>query len=152
MSTSDKHQYRPSANAQHTIEQLNTLNTHVERLRQRRINDPDTLADKLFKSAIPSVVTFVAMQIAQLAWNHTAKPRLMPDSSSKPHTKSHALNAPTKSHTLDSKGNQHRNEQDPLLATIAFAVFSAIVSTVVSRSCQQIINTVIAHKQQKRRR
>ena len=94
------------------IEQLDTVNEKVNAMRKARMDDPDSLAEKLLKALAPTVAGAAAGKLFSLVWNR-AHP---------------------------TRGANDEGRSDALLPTLAFsalsAAFVAIVSEVSVRGSQ----------------
>ena len=49
----------------------------VDRLREDRLNDPDSLGDKLIKSAVPALAGLVAGKAFQMIWDKGTTKRIL---------------------------------------------------------------------------
>ncbi|KFI54117.1 DUF4235 domain-containing protein [Bifidobacterium callitrichos] len=63
------------SSADEAIEALHRIDEKVNDMRERRLNDPDSLGDKLFKWAFPSVIGLVAGKAFQMLWDRGASKR-----------------------------------------------------------------------------
>ncbi len=143
--------------AQATVQRLNAANHKIDVLRERRLKNPNTLGDSLLKAALPSFATFIAGQIAHVVW--------------KKNIHSGKINLGSNKHRNEQRNgqrNEQRNEQrngrsnekiaqkqrvkqeEPLLMSIGFAVFSAILTTIVGRLVSSGTLSYIARRQRKR--
>ncbi|RSX53404.1 membrane associated protein [Bifidobacterium dolichotidis] len=108
------------------IASLHKVDKKVNALTSARRKDPDTLTDKLVKSAIPSLTGMVAGHVFQSIWNAVTN-KLHPG-------------------TEDDEQDQRRG----LLASLVFAALSAaFVAVITQLSDRGTIATI--HKIQKRR-
>ena len=107
----------------------------------------------MLKAALPSFATFIAGQIAHVVW--------------KKNIHSEKINLGSNKHR-NEQSNEQRNEQrngrsnekiaqkqrvkqeEPLLMSIGFAVFSAILTTIVGRLVSSGTLSYIARRQRKR--
>lgn len=64
-----------SSTADEAVEALHRVDEKVDELRARRLNDPDSLGDKLFKWAMPSIVGLVAGKAFQMLWDRGVSSR-----------------------------------------------------------------------------
>lgn len=64
-----------SSTADQTVEALHRIDEKVDALRERRLGDPDSMGDKIFKWAFPSIVGLVAGKVFQLAWDRGVSSR-----------------------------------------------------------------------------
>lgn len=127
--------------AQTAVQRLNAANHKIDVLRERRLKNPNTLGDSLLKSALPSFATFVAGQIAQLIWKKHVD------------TKKINLNSNNRSNNLSKEKiakEQRVKQEEPLLMSLGFAVFSAIITTLVGRLVSHGTLSYIARRQRKR--
>lgn len=127
--------------AQATVQRLNAANHKIDVLRERRLKNPNTLGDSLLKAALPSFATFIAGQIAHVIWKKHVD------------TKKINLNSNNRSNNLSKEKiaqKQHVKQEEPLLMSIGFAVFSAILTTIVGRLVSSGTLSYIARRQRKR--
>ncbi|MBT1173080.1 DUF4235 domain-containing protein [Bifidobacterium sp. MA2] len=64
-----------SSTADEAVEALHRVDEKVDELRNRRLSDPDSLGDKLFKWAFPSIIGLVAGKAFQMMWDRGASSR-----------------------------------------------------------------------------
>ncbi|TPF85583.1 hypothetical protein BW13_09775 [Bifidobacterium sp. UTCIF-37] len=64
-----------SSTADEAVEALHRIDEKVNDMRERRLNDPDSLLDKLFKWAFPSVIGLVAGKAFQMLWDQGTSKR-----------------------------------------------------------------------------
>lgn len=127
--------------AQATVQRLNAANHKIDVLRERRLKNPNTLGDSLLKAALPSFATFIAGQIAHVIWKKHVD------------TKKINLNSNNRSNNLSKEKiaqKQRVKQEEPLLMSIGFAVFSAILTTIVGRLVSSGTLSYIARRQRKR--
>lgn len=127
--------------AQATVQRLNAANRKIEALRERRLRNQNTLGDSLLKSALPSFATFIAGQIAHLIWKKHVDTRKI------------NLNSNSRSNNLSKEKvaqKQRIKQEEPLLLSLGFAVFSAILTTIVGRLANHGTLSYIARRQRKR--
>ncbi|EIK87194.1 DUF4235 domain-containing protein [Bifidobacteriaceae bacterium WP012] len=127
--------------AQATVQRLNAANHKIDVLRERRLKNPNTLGDSLLKAALPSFATFIAGQIAHVIWKKHVD------------TKKINLNSNNSSNNLPKEKieqKQRVKQEEPLLMSIGFAVFSAILTTIVGRLVSSGTLSYIARRQRKR--
>ncbi|MBT1181984.1 DUF4235 domain-containing protein [Bifidobacterium sp. CP2] len=109
------------------VEALHRIDRKVDALREQRLNDPDTLGDKLFTWALPSIAGLVAGKLLDTTWRRgTARRNLRKG--------------------LDADAPQG------LLMSIAFAAVSAAVGAAVSQLADRGSKQVVARMQRRRRR
>ena len=127
--------------AQTAVQRLNATNRKIDALRERRLKNPNTLGDSLLKSALPSFATFIAGQIAQLIWKKHVDTRKI------------NLNSNNRSNNLSNEKTaqkQRVKQEEPLIMALGFAVFSAILTTLVGRLVNRGTMSYIARRQRKR--
>ena len=127
--------------AQATVQRLNAANHKIDAFRERRLKNPNTLGDSLLKAALPSFATFIAGQIAHVIWKKHVD------------TKKINLNSNNRSNNLSKEKiaqKQRVKQEEPLLMSIGFAVFSAILTTIVGRLVSSGTLSYIARRQRKR--
>ena len=56
------------SSADRAVDSLHRIDEKVNRLREDRLNDPDSLGDKLIKSAVPALAGLVAGKAFQMIW------------------------------------------------------------------------------------
>lgn len=64
-----------SSTADEAVEALHRIDEKVNQMRDHRLNDPDSLLDKLFKWAFPSVIGLVAGKAFQMLWDRGTSKR-----------------------------------------------------------------------------
>ncbi|PST45574.1 hypothetical protein CPA40_10355 [Bifidobacterium callitrichos] len=64
-----------SSTADEAVEALHRIDEKVNDMRERRLNDPDSLLDKLFKCAVPSLVGMIAGKAFQMLWDQGTSKR-----------------------------------------------------------------------------
>ena len=127
--------------AQITVQRLNAANHKIDALRERRLKNPNTLGDSLLKAALPSLATFIAGQIAHVIWKkHVDTKKINLNSNNRPNNLSKEKIAQ----------KQCINQEEPLLMSLGFAVFSAILTTIVGRLVSSGTLSYIARRQRKR--
>ncbi|KAB8288448.1 hypothetical protein DSM100688_1015 [Bifidobacterium ramosum] len=119
--------FQSESTADRIVAGFDRINEKVDAMRAERINDPDSLGDKLLKAALPSVAGFIAGKLFTLAWNHgVARRRGL---------------RPTSDGTL---GDGVVDDKESLLASLMFSALSASIGAVVSqlsdRGSQAIVN------------
>ena len=57
------------SSADRAVDSLHRIDEKVNRLREDRLNDPDSLGDKLIKSAVPALAGLVAGKAFQMIWD-----------------------------------------------------------------------------------
>ena len=127
--------------AQATVQRLNAANRKIDALRERRLKNPNTLGDSLLKSALPSFATFIAGQIAHVIWKKHVDTRTI------------NLSSNNRSNNLSKEKiaqKQSVKQEEPLIMSLGFAVFSAILTTIVGRLASHGTLSYIARRQRKR--
>ncbi|MFU0569871.1 DUF4235 domain-containing protein [Gardnerella vaginalis] len=127
--------------AQATVQRLNAANRKIDALRERRLKNPNTLGDSLLKSALPSFATFIAGQIAHVIWKKHVDTRTI------------NLSSNNRSNNLSKEKiaqKQNVKQEEPLIMSLGFAVFSAILTTIVGRLASHGTLSYIARRQRKR--
>lgn len=95
----------------------------------------------MLKAALPSFATFIAGQIAHVVWKkHVDNKKINLDSNNHPNNLS--------KEKIEQK--QRVKQEEPLLMSIGFAVFSAILTTIVGRLVSSGTLSYIARRQRKR--
>lgn len=69
-------EFQEESTADRIIAGLDHVNAKVDAMRDERINDPDSLGDKLLKFALPSLAGLVAGKVFQMLWNKGTGARL----------------------------------------------------------------------------
>ena len=99
----------------------------------------------MLKAALPSFATFIAGQIAHLIWKkHVDTRKINLNSNNRPNNLSNNLSK----EKIAQK--QRVKQEEPLLMSIGFAVFSAILTTIVGRLVSSGTLSYIARRQRKR--
>lgn len=99
------------------------INEKVDTMRAERLNDPDSLGDKLLKAALPSIAGFVAGKVFTVLWNRGTSRR-----------KSGAG-------TLgDGVVDDHESFVMSLLFSALSAAIGAVVSQLSDRGSQAIVD------------
>ena len=58
-----------SPSADGMVEFFHSIDRKVDAMREQRMRDPETLGDKLFKSAVPALAGLIGGKLFQLIWN-----------------------------------------------------------------------------------
>ena len=119
----------PSSGADSTIEALHRIDDKVNMLRDRRLNDPDSLLDKAFKRALPALTGAVAGKLFQLGWERTIGRGV--------------------SRMAAQKGRGDAAGQG-LLMSIAFAAASAAFGAVVAQLSDRTSKAIVARRHRRR--
>lgn len=100
--------------ADRTVETLHRIDDKVAMLRQQRLEDPDSAADKLIKSFLPAITGMLAGKLFHIAWDKAKAHRGRP------------------------------GEPQGLTVNIAFAAasaaFGAVISTLSDRGSQALVD------------
>lgn len=75
MTDSDTHGYDGASSADRTVAMFRRIDGKVDAMRERRLNDPDSLGDKILKAALPALTGLVVGKIFSGAWNRGAARR-----------------------------------------------------------------------------
>lgn len=147
-----------SGSVKATLAQLDNVNNKVVALRKRREKDPDTMGDKVMKTVLPSLLTFFANKIVNIAWSHLVssfdnnEPARLKHS--RAHIKSLAHNAKSKRNLKPSDGSTRvgkgKGKGDPLWSAIGYAIVSAAVRTIVSHYSRSAMKLFVSWRQRKR--
>lgn len=60
--------YEYESSADRTVAMFHAIDRKVDAMRDQRINDPDSLGDKMFKFAAPALIGFAAGKLFELVW------------------------------------------------------------------------------------
>lgn len=61
-----------SSSADRVVARFHTIDERVNAMREQRLNDPDSLGDKLIKYLLPTVAGLMAGKLFQMLWNRGA--------------------------------------------------------------------------------
>lgn len=106
------------------VDSLHRIDEKVNRLREDRLNDPDSLGDKLIKSAVPALAGLVAGKAFQMIWDKGTSKRNL--------RKGLAADAP-----------------QSLAMSLAFAAVSAALGAVVSQLSDRGSKAFVDHRHRK---
>jgi hypothetical protein len=124
MSRADRQQLTDTADR--IVSRLQNIDEKVNIMRMQINNDPDSLGDKLFKYALPSLAGMLAGKVFKSIWDRSRT-----------------------SLSLSSQESDEEN-QEGLIASIAFAGLSAALTAIVSqlsdKGSQALIDRRHAHK------
>ncbi|RSX51322.1 hypothetical protein D2E25_1877 [Bifidobacterium goeldii] len=116
--------FQSSSTADDIIAGLDRINKKVDDMRNARLNDPDSLGDKLVKFAVPSIAGFVAGKAFQLLWNKGVAKRVP--------------------HGAGAIGDGVVDDHESWLMSVAFsaasAAFTAVVSQLSNRGSQALVD------------
>ncbi|RSX51825.1 DUF4235 domain-containing protein [Bifidobacterium samirii] len=119
--------FQPTSSADAVIAVFDRINEKVDAMREKRLNDPDSLGDKLLKSVLPSLAGLVAGQLFTMLWNRTVGGR--------------KAGAPSSDGRL---GDGVVDERESVLMSILFAglsaAFGAAVSHLSNRGSQALVD------------
>lgn len=121
----------PGTTATTILNGLQAFNDKVTAMRTTRMEDPDSLGDKIIKLALPSIAGLVAGKLFESLWNAGVGRRA-----------ARADNA-----TRESSQTEQRQG---LLMSLAFAGLSAAFGAVISQLSDRGSKTLVAHRQHKR--
>ena len=99
------------------------INEKVDAMRAERLNDPDSLGDKLLKAALPSIAGFVAGKVFTMLWNRGTSRRK---------SSTGALG--------DGVVDDHESFVMSLLFSALSAAIGAVVSQLSDRGSQAIVD------------
>lgn len=123
----------PSASpssADHIVESLHQVDKKVETMRQHRLQDPDTLGDKIFKMIFPFTVGTVAGQLFKNLWEDRAS---------------------GKRRAGDTAAAESAQQQG-LIGSIVFAALSAALGAVISELSVRGSNALVTRRHNRRSR
>lgn len=106
-----------SGSADHIVAALGRIDRKVDEMRQRRMDDPETLGDKMAKSAVPTLAALAGGKIFQSVWNRA----------------------------LGRRGlDRHASGAQGLLLSVIFAAASAALGALITglstRATQSLVN------------
>lgn len=64
-----------TSSADRIVARFHDIDRKVNAMREQRLNDPDSLGDKLIKLAVPAITGMLAGHIFQRIWDRTTSPR-----------------------------------------------------------------------------
>ena len=112
------------SSADRAVDSLHRIDEKVNRLREDRLNDPDSLGDKLIKSAVPALAGLVAGKAFQMIWDKGTSKRNL--------RKGLAADAP-----------------QSLAMSLTFAAVSAALGAVVSQLSDRGSKAFVDHRHRK---
>ncbi|MBT1177773.1 DUF4235 domain-containing protein [Bifidobacterium callimiconis] len=139
----------PNSNVDQIVDAFGRFDAKVDAMRERRLNDPDSLGDKLLKFALPSVAGFVASKAFQLLWNNTVSSRSVKRSGR--HTSKSDVSRETITDS-NSLGDGIVDERESLFMSIAFSALSAALSAVVSQLSDRGSQALVTRRHNRRTR
>lgn len=116
-----------SSTADEAIEALRRIDEKVNDMREHRLNDPDSLGDKFFKWAFPSIIGLVAGKAFQMLWDRGTSKRNL--------ARGLAADAP-----------------QGFVASLAFAAASAAFGAIVSQLSDRGSKAFVDRRHQRRAR
>ncbi|RSX50095.1 DUF4235 domain-containing protein [Bifidobacterium callimiconis] len=140
----------PNSNVDQIVDAFGRFDAKVDAMRERRLNDPDSLGDKLLKFALPSVAGFVASKAFQLLWNNTVSSRSVKRSGR--HTSKSDVSRETITESDSSLGDGVIDERESLFMSIAFSALSAALSAVVSQLSDRGSQALVTRRHNRRTR
>lgn len=119
-----------SGTADEVVSRLHKTDGKLNRIRHKLLDDPDTLGDKVTKTAVPSLVGLVGGKVFQSIWDHTV----------------------TKSRKGGGKDSERESaHQQGVAMSIVFAVLSAAFGALLSEISTRGTQAFITKRQGKRR-
>lgn len=113
---------KTESTADRIVAGFDKINEKVDTMRAERLNDPDSLGDKLLKAALPSIAGFVAGKVFTLLWNRGTSRR-------------------KSAGTLgDGVVDDHESFVMSLLFSALSAAIGAVVSQLSDRGSQAIVD------------
>lgn len=109
------------------VGKLNAIDEKVNTMRRKQINNPDSLGDKIFKAALPSVIGVVGGKIFKAAWDKSVVDR-------------HG----------SAKLHDGEAQQQSLLASMTFAALSAAFTAVITELGGRGSEAFITRRQSRR--
>ncbi|NEG55216.1 DUF4235 domain-containing protein [Bifidobacterium platyrrhinorum] len=113
------------SSADRAVEALHRVDEKVDALREQRMNDPESLGDKLLKWAVPSLAGLIGGKLFQLVWNHGMSRRNV--------RRGLAADAP-----------------QGVLASVAFSVLSAAFGALVSQLSDRGSKAIVDRRHRRR--
>ena len=115
----------PESSADRIVEALHGVDRAVDTMRERRINDPESFGDKIFKTVVPSLAGLAFGKLFEMAWN-------------KGFSKAHNPGKPVK-HVVKHSG-MRRGATHGIGFAIASAAFGALVAQLSERGSQALVD------------
>lgn len=107
------------------------INEKVDTMRAERLNDPDSLGDKLLKAALPSIAGFVAGKVFTVLWNRGTSRR--------------------KSGT-GALGDGVVDDHESFVMSLLFSALSAAIGAVVSQLSDRGSQAIVDRRHRKQGR
>ncbi|MBT1161857.1 DUF4235 domain-containing protein [Bifidobacterium sp. SO1] len=120
-------EYQTESTADRIVAGFDKINEKVDAMRAERLNDPDSLGDKLLKSALPSVAGFVAGKAFTLLWNRGKSRR-----------------------AAGKLGDGVVDEQESFVMSLLFAALSAALGAVVSQLSDRGSQAIVDRRHRRR--
>lgn len=118
-----------SSSADHIVETLHRVDQKVETMRQHRLQDPDTLGDKIFKIVLPTVLGALAGKVFKTVWDSQV----------------------TNRHASAGNGAEEAQQQG-FIASVIFAAASAAFGSIISTLGTRGSNALVTRRQNRRSR
>lgn len=125
MTDSENHGYEVESSADRIVAAFHRFDGKVDAMRDRRINDPDSLGDKLLKMALPALAGLIAGKLFNGAWNRNMARR-------------------------NIKRGTAADADQGLLMSLVFAGASAAVGAVVSKLSDRGSQALVKHRHRRR--
>lgn len=121
-----------SASADALVHRLETFNDKVTAMQQERIDDPDTVGDKIIRMALPAIAGLVAGKIFEAIWN-----------------------AGVARHGGANKETEEDSRRQGLMMSLLFAAvssaFGAVISQLSDRGSQHLVSRLQHRREAKQR-
>lgn len=121
-------EFQTESTADRIVAGFDKINEKVDAMRAERLNDPDSLGDKLLKSALPSVAGFVAGKVFTMLWNRGKSRR--------------AASAGLGDGVVDG--------QESFVMSLLFAALSAALGAVVSQLSDRGSQAIVDRRHRRR--
>lgn len=115
------------SSADRTVEALHQVDAKVNALRDQRLNDPDTLGDKLVKWAVPSLAGLIGGKLFQYVWDRGISRR-------------------------NARRGLAADTPQGMAASLAFAAASAAVGAVIGQLSDRGSQAFVERRHRRRRR
>lgn len=123
-------EFQSDSTADQIIAGFDRINDKVDAMRAQRLNDPDSLGDKLLKFALPSVAGFVAGKLFTLLWNRGT----------------------SRVAGRGKLGDGVVDEQESFVMSLLFSALSAAIGAVVSQLSDRGSQAIVDHRHRKQGR
>ena len=135
--------FQPTSDVDAVIAVFDRINEKVDAMRTTRLNDPDSLGDKLLKAVLPSLAGLVAGQLFTMLWNRTVGGRGGALTGRGRRSGSQA-GTPSVRPSGGRPGDGVVDERESVLMSILFAglsaAFGAAVSHLSTRGSQALVD------------